>query len=381
MADVSESLSIVFLAPASSPHVVRWTAHLAERGHFVRLASMHAPEPIPGVEIVPLSRRPHLGPTSVPTMFGAVPAARSVVRAGRVDVVVAYYLSSYGLLGALSGASPLVGAAAGGDVLEDSFDTVIQRLRIRLTLRFVLRRCRGILAWAPHVADRIGAFGYPASRILVQPRGIDLQMFPMRSLEPRDPASPLRVVSLRWLKPLYRVDTLVEALGILAARNVRFEVRIVGDGPERARLQARAQELGIRDRVAFLGTLDRGGVVESLRWADVYVSTSSTDGASSSLFEALATGAFPVVTDIPANRAVLGELGARSYFTVGDAGGLADRLETAARDEADRLEAIRLGRELAERNLDLDRNQERVLAFLRAIAGSPEKRGLPSFSG
>lgn len=330
---------------------------------------------------MPLSRSPHLGPTSILQMFGALPAARRTVRSGGVDVVVAYYLSSYGLLGALSGASPLVGAAAGGDVLEDSFDTAIQRIRIRMTLRFVLRRCRGILAWAPHVAERIRGFGYAESRILVQPRGIDLRLFPMRDLELREPGRPLRVVSLRWLKPLYRVDTLVEALGILAARNICFEARIVGDGPERARLEGRAKELGITDRITFLGTLDRGGVVESLRWADAYVSTSSTDGASSSLFEALATGAFPVVTDIPANRDVLGDLGSRSYFTVGDAGALAERLETAARDEEDRIETIRLGRELAERNLDLDRNQERVLSFLRAIARGAGKHDLPSFSG
>ncbi len=215
----------------------------------------------------------------------------------------------------------------------------------------------------------------------MQPRGIDLRLFPMRDLQPRDRSSPLKIVSLRWLKPLYRVDTLVEALGILTARNVRFEARIVGDGPERERLEGRARELGIEDRVAFLGTLDRSGVVECLRWADVYVSTSSTDGASSSLFEALATGAFPVVTDIPANRAVLGELGAGSYFPVGDAGGLADRLESAARDDERRIEAIRRGREVAERNLDLERNQERLLAFLRAVAQGPEKREVPSFSG
>jgi glycosyltransferase involved in cell wall biosynthesis len=180
----------------------------------------------------------------------------------------------------------------------------------------------------------------------------------------------MRIVSLRWLKPLYRVDTLIEALGMLAMRGNSFTARIVGDGPERERLERRARELGIRERVDFLGTIDANGVVESLLWAHVYVSTSSTDGASSSLFEALATGAFPIVTRIPANMASLDGKEVGSFFAVGDAEGLAAQLEVVAKDEAKRIAGARQGRALAERDYDLEKNQERIVSFLRRIHGA-----------
>jgi glycosyltransferase involved in cell wall biosynthesis len=53
---------------------------------------------------------------------------------------------------------------------------------------------------------------------------------------------------------------------------------------------------------AFRGTLSSEEIARELRAADVYVSTSKSDSTSVSLLEAMASGAIPVVTDLPANR-------------------------------------------------------------------------------
>ena len=54
--------------------------------------------------------------------------------------------------------------------------------------------------------------------------------------------------------------------------------------------------------VEFLGRVPHEKMADLLAQADIYVSTSLYDGTSVSLLEAMGSGAFPVVTDIPANR-------------------------------------------------------------------------------
>ena len=371
-------MRVLFLGPGSAVHVTRWVDHLRGRGHEVLLASMHPVPPHLSDCSAPLAEEITPGATSVRTLSQAVGRARRLFREHRPDVVCAYYMASYGMVAALSGVRPWVGAAAGGDVLVDPFDGLLTRIRNGLVMRRVLRRASGMLAWAPHVGARLEHLGVPRDRILVQPRGVNRILFPYREPRARASGEPLRVLSMRWLKPLYRVETLVESLDRLARQNVPFEARIGGDGPERERLETMVREGGLADRVAFLGALEPDDVPETLRWADVYVSTSSNDGASSSLFEALSVGVFPVVTDIAANKELIrpGETG--ELFPVGDAGALAQVLGRLAADDAGRREVIKASRELVAERLDYDRNMRRIEAFLKAVA---EERPVPADLG
>src|SRR5207248_7274539 len=65
---------------------------------------------------------------------------------------------------------------------------------------------------------------------------------------------------------------------------------IAGDGPDRAPLEARARELGLDDRVRFLGRQPRERVVELFRAADATILTSSWENFPHTVVEALAVG-------------------------------------------------------------------------------------------
>ena len=110
-------------------------------------------------------------------------------------------------------------------------------------------------------------------------------------------------MSARPLEAVYRTDILLDALAILVGRRDDWRCSVFGDGPERAALEQQAARLGLEDRVAFRG--DRPGVEieRALATADIYASFSESDGASIALLEAMALGAIPVVSDIPASRA------------------------------------------------------------------------------
>ena len=359
-------MRILFLGPASSWHVTRWARRLGDLGHEVTLASMHAiPEEVRDLG-VPLAASLGQGATSPSTLLSAVRRARALVTERRPDLVLAYYMSSYGLVAALSGGRPFVGAAAGGDVLVDPFDGPLRRAVNRGVLALALARCDGMLCWAPHVAARLVELGFREQRILVQPRGVDLGRFRWRSPE-ADPERPLRIFSIRLFKPLYRLETLAEALVELRRRGVPFEAHLAGWGPERERIERILAEGRAADAVRFLGRVDPADVPRAMAWADVYVSTSSTDGASAALFEALAVGLFPVVSDIPANRAFLEPGRTGLFFPVGDTGALADALAGLAADRGRIVDGVHAARDLVRERLDFETNIGRIAAWLERV--------------
>ncbi len=90
--------------------------------------------------------------------------------------------------------------------------------------------------------------------------------------------------------------------------------------------------MGLAGRVTFLGSVPLAEVAAQLRDADIFVTTSRSDGANISLLEALAAGCFPVVTDIPAARQWL-EAGASGLSVpLDDGAALAGAVIKAARD-------------------------------------------------
>jgi glycosyltransferase involved in cell wall biosynthesis len=87
-------------------------------------------------------------------------------------------------------------------------------------------------------------------------------------------------------------DTLVDMLPDLPGTLV-----LVGDGEERAALEHRARELGVRDRLTLLGSRD--DVPELLALADVFVFASESEGLPLSVLEAMATGLPIVAMSLP----------------------------------------------------------------------------------
>ena len=127
-------------------------------------------------------------------------------------------------------------------------------------------------------------------------------------------------------------------------------------------------EMGLQDTVTFLGGYKPEQLPSILASADVYVSASFRDGTSNSLLEAMSTGTFPVVSDIPANRPWIDDGRSGLLFPPGDADALADALTRALKDSALRSEAARINRQIAVERADSDIHARRLLeAFEKCL--------------
>jgi glycosyltransferase involved in cell wall biosynthesis len=106
------------------------------------------------------------------------------------------------------------------------------------------------------------------------------------------PADAFVVAGVGRLVPIKGFDILVDALPAIAARVPSARALLIGDGEERAALEARAAALGVRERLSITGALS--DVEGALAAADVLAAPSRNEGMGRVLVEAMALG-LPVV--------------------------------------------------------------------------------------
>jgi glycosyltransferase involved in cell wall biosynthesis len=122
-------------------------------------------------------------------------------------------------------------------------------------------------------------------RTIVIRNGVDAQV----PISTRDDGSDPALVAVGRLQRPKDPLTLARALGRL---RTRFSAVIVGDGPDRPRLEAEIGRLGLEPAVVLVG--DSGNVADLLARADVFVLSSTSEGMPLSVLEAMAAG-LPVV--------------------------------------------------------------------------------------
>ncbi len=151
------------------------------------------------------------------------------------------------------------------------------------------------------------------SAIAVVPSSIDVERFAagrrsaaVRALLGAHDDAPLALVVSR----LAREKNLELAIDALAhARSRVARLAIVGDGPHRLALEARARQLGVAGRICFVGALPSAALPDVYASGDAFVFPSTTETQGLVLAEALAAGLRVVASDTPASGDVLGGRG------------------------------------------------------------------------
>jgi len=164
--------------------------------------------------------------------------------------------------------------------------------------------------WASRLVDRIVAVSDDAARLCVESdgiradkvcriwNGIDLDEFHYRG-----PIAEPVAMAVARLSAEKDFPTLLRAVAFAMPYVPELRLRIVGDGPDRMRLEQLTRELGIGERVEFLG--ERRDVAALLAQAAFFVTTSLTEGISLTLLEAMAVGLPVIATSVGGNPEIV----------------------------------------------------------------------------
>jgi glycosyltransferase involved in cell wall biosynthesis len=152
-----------------------------------------------------------------------------------------------------------------------------------------------------------------------------------------------QIVAVGRLVAWKNFDVLIKAFGLLLGRiqNKEFRIQnehmlklvIVGDGPERGRLERLVKELKVENQVKFAGRMDKEDAWRVIKESRVLVLPSSYEGMSHVLLESMALGTPVVASDIKANREMVKDGETGLLFSLGDEEGLAECLMRVLKGE------------------------------------------------
>ena len=382
---MSPAIKICLIGNPDSIHVQRWARHFSQRGFEVSLLSYYQPRVTfdgnPSVHFVrargPSARR--AGARSVAAM-ARFPGIVRLITAARLraagfyqelarinpDIVHAHYVSDYGFLAALSGRHPMVVTAWGSDLLIDPRLSVITRRLVK----WVLSRADLITYNAGPLGKAAQSMGAPPERLLQVVMGVGNEMLDALKTHAVKPAErePL-ILSQRSLeRSVYNVDVLIKAMPEVLRQVPAARLVVGGDGALRGELEDLSRRLNVAGAVEFAGSATwPSGLAERLGGAAVYVSVPSSDGTSVTLLEAMAAGAYPIVSDLPSNLEWVTHEGG-AVVPVREVASLAGAIVSALQDSTRRAAAAAHNREVINQRGLWEVNMTRMESAYRSLA-------------
>lgn len=274
------------------------------------------------------------------------------IRAGGYDFVHTHNWSSmfYGMLAGRLALRPRLVHGEHGLKFEDVGAVHRKRLLAQRALAAMAHRLVPVNpVIAAHIAE---AWGVRGDKVRVIVNGVDLARFPAPAAYPAGPADKLVVGTVARLDKVKNLETLLAAFARAAAARPpgTSELILVGDGPERGPLAAKARALGVEAMVRFAG--ESANVTEWYGRFTVYVNCSVYEGMSNTLLEAMASGLPVAASRVPGNAAWLADGEDALLFDPLDADALAAALLRLAGNADLRARMGRGNRERAEREFD-----------------------------
>lgn len=260
----------------------------------------------------------------------------SLLRRERFDVVEAYGAnasSTARLANVLAGRPSAMVVGVQGLLLTETLDAAAFKERLaRAIERGTHRAVDAYDVNSSEAVDTVVGCGVAASRVHYIPNGVDTEYWAPGGPPIADRAAI--VVCAARLVARKRQGDLVEAFHAsgLAGRGARLF--LVGDGPERARLERQVRDADLQEAVVMCGVLAHGELRDLYQRGVVAVLPSSWEGMPASLLEAQACGLPVIGSNVNGTRDVVEDGRTGLLFDLGDVGALGDALSLVTEDRA-----------------------------------------------
>lgn len=358
-------MKVLLLGAGTSIHLQRWANALVQAGVHLQVATLHTPLPQGWDPHVVLHR---LQPFGALGYAAAVPALRRLLRAQAFDLIHVHYATGYGALATLANCRPRLLSVWGSDVDEFPDKSPLHAALVRQVLLSADALAATSQALAQRVQHLLQHQPVPVPVVHITPFGVDTEFFAPRPWRPvseaaQDLAGPLVIGSSKGLAALYGMDVLLRAFALLPERlpaglpsNLpapptparELHLRLLATGPQHAELQALSRQLGVQNRVQFVGGLAHADMPAALQALDIFVAPSRRESFGVSVLEASACRVPVVASRVGGLPEVVDDGSTGLLVPSDDAPALANALLLLATDEPRRRAMGAAGRRLVE---------------------------------
>ncbi len=276
-------MKICFIADGRSIHTQRWVEYFGKHHevHLITYDSMN-------ISIEGVTEHVVGSPTQnlYLSFWSRHIRILQLIRRVNPDLIHAHFIAKYGFHTPFLARRPVIVSAWGDDIL-----VLPKKSRlIRMFTRHVLKYADLIYAVSKDIEHHIVKdFGISSEKITYMPFGIDTALFAPVSNPGRE-TEELVLFSNRGFYPVYDVETLVRGFAVAHQNNRHLRLILKGEGPEQGRIEQLVESLGLKDVVIFKAKTAYADVPYDYRTADIFITTSVSDGTPVSLLEAMASG-------------------------------------------------------------------------------------------
>lgn len=304
--------------------------------------------------IYSLHKQPGISP-------GVIKQIYTLARELKIDLIHTHNPSPHlhGAFAGLMAGIPVVHTKHGRNQALGMRKIILYRLSALLT--------RKVVAVSQSAAEEcIRLEGIPATKVMVIRNGIDLSSYaPLARLAERVNMVTIGIVAR--LAPEKDHLTLLRACKILSDRQTSFRLVIIGDGSLRGELEQATSDLNLNRNVEFIGV--RHDIPDQLQNLDIFALSSTTEGISLTLLEAMATGLPIVATDVGGNPEVVVD-GVTGFIVPSKNPELmAEKLAQLIHDHALRVRMGVEGRRRVEEHFDIRQTARQYEELYREILG------------
>lgn len=357
-------MKILFLAPASSIHTIRWINALVKRNNQVLLVSL--PNHIlKNEEIDDKVQLTYLPFGKMKGYYLNSFFLKKIWGDFKPDIVNAHYASGYGTLARISKIPHLILSVWGSDVFDFPYRSKINFKIMKKNLLYAEKIASTSITMGEQVEKLIGK-----KQITITPFGVDLKTFKNFN-DKNDDRFSFGII--KTLLPIYGIDILLIAFAkflILLKEEKKYDKKIAleiyGEGESYAELKKLAQDLSIDKQVFFRGHISNNEVPAALNRLDVFCATSiCNESFGVSIVEAMACEIPVIVSDVDGFKEIVEDKISGIIVARGKPDELAKAMFLMYEDKYLRTVLGKNGRKKVEAYYDWNKNVETMLALYK----------------
>lgn len=293
---------------------------------------------------------------------------KKITKSYQADMVIAERITSYGFLASLSGSKAIAIAQQGSTDLWP-LHSVLTPIK-KVLEYYAFKKANIIHAWGPIMAKHMQNSKVDMQKVLILPKGINLTQFEFKN---NTDDNKIQAIVTRSLKPEYKHDIIIKAFAILKQKNIPFQLTIVGGGSLLNTLKKLTKDLNLEQEILFTEVIPNSTLPKLLQNANIYISMPVTEGVSASLFEAMASGCYPVVTDIPGNQSWINQKENGILVESENIHALASEIEWAFLNKETRNKSVMANRKFVEENANYAVNMQLIATKYHLLIDSISK--------
>lgn len=223
----------------------------------------------------------------------AVREIKSFILEIKPDIVHAHYVTSYGLLGALTKFHPFIISIWGSDIEEINFPYPLRKALIK----YSFNHSDLVLATSNYLKHKGELF--TKKEIMVTPFGVDTDKFSPDSTRQYFSSEDITLGTVKILQKTYGIDQLIISFAELKKRtkNSHLKLLIVGSGPEEIYLKELASKILKSGDYIFTGNISHDKINQIHNNMDIEVYLSKREGFGVSILESMACAKPVLVSD------------------------------------------------------------------------------------